>query len=297
MEEKIKVRKAKSGTFKILTIVFVVIGLLALNNAIYLSKETESVIVKRLGAIHTTVYDAGIHVKAPFIDSIERISNQVQLIDIEPSTVYTLDKRTMTVDAYGTYKVVDPLQFKKTVITFDGANEKISNNMFNAIKSIISSLEQDEVIALRGGELSDKIVAKIQAQANSYGIEIVNVDIKRLDLQDTNKAAVYARMISERTAIKTQLESEGQLEKQKIVNDADKQYTELVSEAEAQAQKIKSEGDADYIRIMNTAFGSADRQKLYKIMLRIDALKETIGDGDTLIIDDSSHLLDIINGY
>lgn len=260
-------------------------------------KENEYATIKRFGEVKRVIEKAGIHFKTPLMDNVTMIPKRELLYDIAPSTVYTLDKKSMVVDSYITWKIEDPLLFFKTVFSIAGAEQKLSNNTFNAIKSTISSKNQNEVIALRGGELSKDIKGKIQLQADTYGITILEVDIKRLDLPDTNKSAVYNRMISEREAMRMQLLGEGRLEASKIKNETDRLALEIESKAKSEGERIISEGEVGYMKILATAYDTADKREFYEFIRTLDALEKTISKKDIMLINDSSSMFKLINGY
>ncbi len=278
-------------------LILLVIMAFGIANGLLIVEENEYAIIKRFGEVIRVEEGAGIKIKAPIMDNVDKIPKKEMLYDIVPSTVYTLDKKSMVVDSYITWEIVNPLLYYQTLFTIGNAEQKLSNNTFNAIKSTISSKNQNEVIALRGGELSSLIKDKIQKQANTYGINIVEVDIKRLDLPDTNKVAVYNRMISEREAMKMQLLGEGRLEASKIKNETNREAIEIKAKAKADGERITSEGEAQYMKILASAFETEDKKKFYEFIRTLDALKETIGSDDILVVDESSKIFKLLNGY
>ena len=140
------------------------------------------------------------------------------------------------------------------------------------------------------------IVEKVQPAFNEYGIEIIDNEIKRLDLPSENKAAVYSRMISERNQIAAEYIAEGNEESQKIINSANKDIAVIVSEAEATAEQIRATGESEYMRIISEAYNSAERSEFYEFIRSLDALKITMKGEKTLFLPIDSPLTSLFIG-
>jgi membrane protease subunit HflC len=174
-------------------------------------------------------------------------------------------------------------------ITVDETESDITGNDMDL------STEQEEVIEITS--LTEEIMAQIQHVEEQYGIEIVTVEVKKLDLPDDNKQAVYTRMISERENIAAQYTAEGESEAKKIENTTDKEVSIMLSDAQAQAEATIAEGEAEYMRILSDAYSDPEKSDFYSFVRALDALQESMsGDDKTVILSDDSPIAQIFNG-
>ena len=156
---------------------------------------------------------AGVTLKLPFIQTADTLPKQILLYDLAASDVITMDKKTMLSDSYVLWRITDPLKFAQTLnSSVANAEGRIDTVVYNSVKNVISSMSQNEVISGRDGELSQAIMTNVGDSMAEYGITLLAVETKRLDLPADNKAAVYERMISERDKIAATNTAEGQAE-------------------------------------------------------------------------------------
>jgi membrane protease subunit HflC len=171
------------------------------------------------------------------------------------------------------------------------AQERIEAAVYNATKTAISSMTQDEVIESRGEILTNLITQDANSDMSGYGIQIVKAEIKALDLPDDNRTAVYERMISERNNIAASYQAEGEAEAQKIRNETDKKVAILKADAEKTATKLSGEGEAEYMKTLSEAYNTEEKAEFYNFMRSLDAFKESLGKGEkTIILDKNSEL-------
>jgi len=301
------------------------------NSFAYVTNENEYSVIKQFGKIVTVNDTAGLRFKTPIIQDTNYISKAVRMYDLNPSEVITSDKKTMIIDAYVLWKVTDATVYTQSLNASDNtAQSRLDVIVFNAIKTTVSSMTQDEVIASRNGSrdieiveadladvelqdftvedpeatevrniaISEKLIDCIGNQCDQYGIKVTDIEIKMLDLPDENKSAVYERMITERNNIATAYKAQGQSEAQKIRNTTDKEVTVMLSEAEASAEKTVAEGEAEYMKILADAYNDEEKADFYLYALELDSLKESLnGKKDNmLIIDANSPFASIFNG-
>lgn len=228
---------------KIAIIVVVLAALVCLGSSVYVVRENEYKLVRQFGKVNYVVDDAGLHFKVPFIQSADSLPKQVLLFDLAASDVITKDKKTMITDSYVLWKITDPLKFAQSLnSSITNAEGRINTVVYNSTKNVISSMSQDEVITSRDEELMDAILENIGDNMDAYGITLLAVETKKLDLPADNKEAVYERMISERDNIAATYKAEGNSEAQVIRNTTDKDIAIMLSEAEKQAEILKAEG-------------------------------------------------------
>lgn len=284
---------------KVTITVIVVLAAICLLASIYTVRENEYACTVRFSKIISTTQEPGLHFKVPFLDSVKTFPKAVMLYDIPPSEVLTSDKQNMTVDNYILWKVSDPKLFYQSLGTVVVAEERLNALTYNAVKNAMGTLAQKDIINMEDGgernEIYEKITADVDALARNYGIEIVDIKVKRFDLPESNENAVYTRMISERNQIAEKYTADGNYEASIIRNDVDKQVNIIISDAKAQAAQLEAEGEAEYMRLLAEAYNTADKQDFYTFNLALDALKQTMnGDQKTVILDKDSPLAQLL---
>ena len=241
-----------------------------------------------------TVSEAGLYFKFPVIDDVKYFPKEVLLYDMQPSDVLTADSKTMQVDNYVTWRITDPLTFYKTLGNISEAETRIDMLTYSAIRTEMGKLERDEIInpsdIKSRDNFNENVINATSDATKSYGIEIMDIKIKKLDLPADNEAAVYNRMISERNKIAAEERAEGEKEATLIKNDVDKQTGITISNATAEAAKIKAEGEGEYMRILGDAYNTADKQSFYEFTRSLDALEASLGEKATIILDKDSIL-------
>ena len=281
----------------IIALLVCVIAFLALS-ATYVVHQKEYIAVRRFGKIISLAKEPGLYFKTPFIDYTQSISAQIVLYDIPKSDVITKDKKSMIADTYVIWKVVDPVKYIQTLNAIDArAEERIEASVYNATKNAISSMTQDEVIEARGEQLTKLISEEANSDMSGYGIEVVQAQIKALDLPDDNKQAVYERMISERNNIAASYTAQGDAEAQKIHNETDKEVAIVKANAEKDAAVLEAEGESAYMSTLSKAYDTAEKSEFYSYIRGLDAIKKSLsGDNKTLILDKNSELAKILYG-
>ena len=321
-------RRKRAGA-GILVALIAVVALILLGSSMVVTKQNQFKLIRQFGRVQRVVTDAGLSFRIPFIESVDTIPKELLLYDLPSSDVITSDNKTMIVDSYVLWHVTDPLKFAQTLsCSVSNAEGRIDAIVYNATKNTISNMKQDEVIRSRDGKmtitvdqdpeevknndmviseeheevieitsLTEEIMAQINHVEEQYGIEISAVEVKKLDLPDDNKQAVYTRMISERENIAAQYTAEGKSEAKMIENTTDKEVSIMLSDAEAKAEAAIAEGEAEYMRILTNAYSDPAKMDFYSFVRALDALKESMrGDNKTIILSDDSPIAQIFNG-
>ncbi len=326
-----KSKKEKKGGSKagIIVMVLAVIAILLFLNCMVVTKQNQYKLVRQFGRVQRVITEPGLSFRIPFIESIDTIPKELLLYDLPASDVITSDKKTMIVDSYVLWHVTDPLKFAQTLsCSVSKAEGRIDAIVYNAAKNTISNMKQDEVIRSRDGKmtitvdqtesdvtnndlqisseteevieitsLTEEIMAQINRVESQYGIEIVAVEVKKLDLPDDNKQAVYTRMISERENIAAQYTAEGKSEAKMIENTTDKEVSIMLSDAQAKAEATIAEGEAEYMRILSNAYSDPEKADFYSFVRAMDALVASMEGGNkTVILSDDSPIAQIFNG-
>jgi len=284
-----------AGTFFV--VIVIILAFLALS-ATYVVHQKEYIAVRRFGKIISIAKEPGLYFKTPFIDDTQSISAQIVLYDIPKSDVITKDKKSMIADTYVIWRVMDPIKYIQTLNAIDArAEERIEASVYNATKNAISSMTQDEVIEARGEQLTKLISDEANSDMSGYGVEVVQAQIKSLDLPDDNKQAVYDRMISERNNIAASYKAQGDAEAQKIHNETDKEVAIVKAKAEKDAAVLEAEGEAAYMETLSKAYDTAEKSDFYSYIRGLDALKKSlVGEEKTIILDKNSELAKILYG-
>ena len=328
-KKKKKGDKKKRTGAKVLTVFAAAAILLVLGSSMVVTKQNQFKLIRQFGRVQRIVTQPGLSFRIPFVESVDTIPKELMLYDLPASDVITSDKKTMIVDSYVLWHVTDPLKFAQTLsCSVNNAEGRIDAIVYNAMKNTISNMKQDEVIRSRDGKmtitldedgtdvsnndlvlseetetvveitsLTEEIMAQIDHVENQYGIEIVVVDVKKLDLPDDNKQAVYTRMISERENIAAQYTAEGRSEAKMIENTTDKEVSIMLSDAKAKAEAVVAEGEAEYMRILSDAYANPEKMDFYSFVRALDAVKASIsGDDKTVILSEDSPVAQIFNG-
>ena len=305
----------KSHKFRMFPVVIIIIAaLFLLAGSMVITKENQFKLIRQFGRVERVQTRAGLSFKIPFVESVDTVPKELLIYDLPASDVITSDKKTMIVDSYVLWHVTDPLKFAQTLSgSVSNAESRIDAIVYNATKNTISNMKQDEVIRSRDGKmtitveepaaevknndlelsgtveevveitsLTEKIMEQINSVEEQYGIEILAVEVKKLDLPDDNKQAVYARMKSEAKMIE---------------NTTDKEVSIMISDAQAKAEVAVAEGEAEYMRILSDAYSDPEKTDFYSFVRALDALKESVkGDNKTVILSDDSPIAQIFNG-
>ena len=286
----------KKGKSKWIILAVILVGIfVAANSFLVVTYPNEYTVIKQFGKIVDIRQTPGLSMKIPVIQTAEKIENEVLLYDLAVSDVMTKDKKSMIADCFVLWKIDDPYKYTQTLSAQkSNAEFRIDTIVYNSLKNVISSKSQEEVISGRDGELAAAIVDNIGDTLEQYGITLLAVETKSLDLPDENKNAVYERMISERNNIAATYQAEGQEEAKQISNNTTAEIIVMQSEADAKAAEIIAKGEAEYMRILSDAYNDPDKADFYIFLRSLDAAKKTMtSNNKTLIIDETSPIAQI----
>ena len=276
-----------------------VIALVILFSSFVVTKPGEYRVIKQFGKIvRVEANDGsayGVSFKIPVIQSETVISSKVRLSDLPASDVMTSDKKSMISDCFVLWKIEDPVKFiQKLSGSVQNAESRISSNVYNALKNVISSLTQEEVISGRDGELAQILTQRLGTNLEAYGIKVEKIETKMLDLPDENKDAVYNRMISERNNIAASYTAQGDQQAQEIKNDTNEKVTILLAQAEKKSATLVAEGEAEYMKILSEAYNDESKADFYGFVRQLDAVKATLKNGEnTIVLDKDSPIAEL----
>jgi modulator of FtsH protease HflC len=304
----------------LLLALFVLLGTMSA----YTVDETQQVVVTRFGKVIQTVKEPGLKFKWPIVDRAIFYPRNLQEWDGDPGEIPTKDKTYIYVDTFARWKIVDPVLFFKTIRTpvelatnrlneiIDPAvrNEITSNRLIESVRNSNRELDtfelgledneqkkQRKAYAIKVGrrEITAKILEEAQAKLEKFGIELLDVEIKRLNYTEEVRQSVYDRMIAERKQIAQKFRSEGKGEAQKILGDKELDLKRIRSEAYRKAQEIKGRADAQATRLYAEAFGRDP--EFYSFTKTLEIYDDALDKDSTLILSTDSDLLRYLKGY
>ena len=260
------------------------LALFLVTRSIVITYPNQYVAIKQFGEVIRITYEPGISFRIPFIQTTSIIPKDVRFHDIEISDVITQDKKSMVADSFVLWRVTEPLRFIRAAGgSVTQAADFVNANTYNSLKNVISRLPQSDIISGRD-ILADLIVLELSATLDEYGLKMVAIETKHLDLPYDNKNAVYERMISERNNIAAQYSAEGDEEARMIRTETDKTVNILVSNATAEAAQAIAEGERQYMEIISQAYGENEKAEFYSFVRALDAAKVSLTTGDKTLI-------------
>ena len=260
-------------------------------------KETEFALVTQFGRPLYAVNAAGLHVKWAF-QSATYFDRRLRIYNPRPSEFLTRDKKNIVVDSYVAWRIQDPNRFLQGVGDAVAAEMRLHDIVWSGLSAALGARDLDALVAAAPGkvqtaELMDALTGLTdRAALAQYGINVVDVRIKRLNLPEQNKQSVYARMRAERERIAKQYRAEGEEQALSIRADADRQKAETLSVAYREAEKIRGQGDAESTRIYGQAYSKNPR--FYKLLRTLEAYKKVLDDKTTAVLSSDSELLKIL---
>jgi modulator of FtsH protease HflC len=260
----------------------IIVLLIGLNMVLYTVDQTEYAIVIQLGKPVRVVYEPGLHVKIPFIQQITYFDNRLLEYDASPAEILTEDKKNLFVDNYSKWKIKDPLKFYRTVRNELGAQSRLDDIMYAQLRVELGRHSLVEIVSKVRGDLMKKVTIKSNAIAQDYGIDVVDVRIKRADLPPENERFVFERMKAERERQAKKYRSEGQEEAQKVRTTAEKERTIILAEAYKTSEQLKGDGDAKAIKIYAQAFEQDPR--FYSFIRSLEAYKKSLKKDTTVVL-------------
>ncbi|MDW7673306.1 MAG: protease modulator HflC [Bacillota bacterium] len=273
---------------KRISIVLALIFVFLFLNSAYVVKETQQVVVTEFGKPVEERIEPGLYFKIPFVHKVNVFSKKALDYDSAPYNIYTADKKTMRVDNYAKWRIVKPTLFLESLLTETAAQSRLDDIIYSVLREELGRHDFVDIIRSERTSIMNKVTATSNRAMAEYGIEIIDVRIKRADLPEENEQAVFNRMISERERIASRYLSEGDEEALKIQADADREVVEILAQAYRQAEEIKAEGDQEAAQIYNRAY--TKDPSFYQFYMALNTIKETIGRDSTLFLPHDSDL-------
>ena len=268
-------------------------AILFISSSMFTVHMTQNAIVLELQRPKETITEPGLYFKVPFIQQVKFFSNQLLDNDSEPTEVITRDKKNLLIDNFTVWRIVDPLTFLETVRDENGAHSRLDDIIYSELRVEIGTHDLIDIVTETREVIMEKVSKEANKKAREYGIEVVEVRIKRTDLPPSIADSIFRRMRTERERIAKEYRSEGKEEAQKIRAKTDKEKTILIADAYKQEQEIRGGGDAKSIKIYAESFNKDS--EFYSFIRSMEAYKNSMKTGTTLLLSDESDFLEFLN--
>ncbi len=276
----------KKGTLLIILIVAI---LFVANLSLFIVDETKQAIVLQFGKPIRAISEPGLSWKIPFIQNVVFFEDRLLIYDAAPTEIITKDKKTLIIDNYARWKIIDPLKFLQTVRDLNGAQARLDDIIYSELRVDLGLFDMSEIVSERREGIMKRVTEISNEKANTYGIEIVDVRIKRVDLPPENEKYIFDRMRAERERIAKQYRAEGQEESAKIIAETEREKTVILAEAYKTAQTLKGEGEAESVKIYAESFNQDP--EFYKFYRTLEAYRKTFKDKTTVLLSTDSEFL------
>lgn len=267
-------------------ILLLVIAAIAGWESFYVIDETELAIVTQFGEYRYSVNRPGIYRKIPLIQKVQRMERRILGSDTPPSELLTLDKKRIVADPITRWRIVDPLRFYITVHDESGAKARLDDIVNSELREVIARRKFGDIVGNERDPMMQKVAESVRGQTHEFGIDIVDVRIKRADLPSEVQESVFARMRAEREREAKRYRSEGEEKAIEIRAETDKERAIILSEAKANAEKLRGEGDAKSIAVYAEAY---DRDpEFYAFSRRLTAYETALDEKTSVVLSSGS---------
>lgn len=275
-------------------LVVVVVGGGIISQLFFVVPETHHAILLQLGDHRATISRPGLYFKTPFVQQVTYFDRRLLTTDATPQEYLTLDKKRVRVDHVTRWRIQDPLQFLVSVQSEAGARARLDDVVFSELRRTLASYNFGVIIADEREPIMDAVTAATQAQASAFGIEVIDVRIKRADLPKEVEQSVFARMQAERSREANRYRAEGDEQGAQIRASADRERIVIVADAQEKASRTRGEGDAEAIKTYADALNRDP--EFYTFRRRLEAYERVMRDGDMVVIPSDADFFNYLSG-
>lgn len=265
-----------------LVVLVAIIGAIVVPQTLYIVDETQLAIVTRFGEPRVSITSPGLYMKTPFIETVRYFEKRILIFDAPPDSLLTEDKRRLVIDVYARARIVDPLLFFRTVQTESQATSRAVDIISSELRREIALDTQIEVIQETREEIMNRVRDSVRPKLLEFGIETIDVRIKRADFPETVAESVYARMQAERKRIADRERAQGAERDAEVRANVDRQAAIIRAEAERDAQIIRGEGEAEAVRIFAESLGQDP--EFYAFQRSLQAYKNFLPESGTTVV-------------
>ena len=251
-------------------------------------------VVLQLGEPVRTVREPGLYVKIPFIQTVLYFDKRLLEYDASPKELLTRDKQQLVVDNYTRWKIVDPLKFYQAVRDESGAQSRLDDIIYSNLRENFGRQTLLEILSTRREALMEEVTKKSDQKTRDYGIEVIDVRIKRADLPEKNEQNVFGRMRTERERLAKKYRAEGDEEARKITSGSDKDALVLLAEAKRESEVTRGQGDAEAVKIYADAYGRD--VEFFKLVRTLDAYRKALPDTTSVVMSPDAEFLRFLKG-
>ncbi|MCA9471263.1 MAG: protease modulator HflC [Nitrospirales bacterium] len=257
---------------------------------VFIVDLTETAIVVRLGKPVNTVTEPGLKIKFPFIEEVTYFDKRLLDYDAPSRDVITEDKKTIVIDNFAKWRIVDPLRVYQAFQTQRGALQRLDDIIYSELRVELGRHELTDIVSANRALIMKVVSERSNEKASAYGLEVSDVRIKRADLPEQNEKAIFQRMQAERERQAKQYRAEGEEEAQKIRSEAEKDKEIILAKAYKTAQELQGDGDAQAFKIYAAAYGQGP--KFFEFLRSMEAYKKTFTrDNTTMVLSPDSEFL------
>lgn len=273
----------------ILLVIVVLVGLV-LSQSLFTVHQTETAIVLRLGEPLDDIYGPGLHVKLPFIEKV--VVFDARVLDYEASSreAFTVDKKAIVLDNYARWRITDPLQFYRTMRTLVGAQARLDDVVYSQLRAMVGAFTLSEVVSTQRAAIMTEVTKKVKDIMTHFGVDVIDVRIKRTDLPAENLRAIFDRMRAERERQAKQYRSEGDEESTRIRSDADRQRAIILADATRDGQIIRGEADAKAAQTYAAAYEK--NREFYSFQRWLEAMRKSFETNSRMVLSSPQPLLE-----
>ncbi len=280
----------KSTLFLILSTLLVFVGF----SCFFVMDERQQGLVLQFGEPKRVIKSSGLQFKIPLIQNVVRYDKRILEYNLPVEEVIAVDKKRMLIDSFARFKIIDPLEFYKTVGNEINVRNRLNANVISSLRRVVGRVTLDELLSAERSNIMDSIKIEVNGEATRFGIEVVDVRIRRADLPEANSQAIFERMISERVREAKEFRAKGAEEAQRIRAEADKEKTVILAEATRQSEILKGEGESLSIDTYANAFKRDP--EFYSFYRSMQAYSKVLGEeGTTMILSPDSEFLQFLN--
>jgi membrane protease subunit HflC len=250
--------------------------------ALFTVPEWMQAMVIQLGEPVRVVQEPGLYWKIPFVQSVTYFDRRILDQATSPKEILTRDKQQLVVDNYTRWRIVDPLQFVRSVRDEGGAQSRLDDIVYSNLRETLGRHTLREIVSEKRTELMESVTKRSDEKAREYGIEVVDVRVKRVDLPEKNELNVFNRMRTERERLAKKFRAEGDEEARKIRSNSDKEVQILMADARQKSEILRGEGDALAVAIFADAYGRDP--EFYEFVRTLEAYRNTLTANTTVIL-------------
>ena len=245
----------RSPVTGIVVLLLLLLAIVVGYGSVFTVDQTEQALVVRLGKPVDVVTDPGLHFKAPFIDTVIAIDKRILDLENPSQEIIASDQKRLVVDAFARYRINKPLRFYQSVGSIQAANVQLTTILNASLRRVLGEVTFIQVVRDEREALMGRIRDQVDKEADAYGIQVVDVRIRRADLPEQNSQAVYQRMQTERQREAAEFRAQGGQKAQEIRSNADREATVIVAEANSKAEQTRGDGDGERNRLFAEAYG------------------------------------------